>query len=333
MIGRRRVLATLGALALGGVAGCVARRPAGVPVRPHEPWRLDPLVDLAPAAGLTWLVVLRPRELFARAILARAVTSALVDGQFDAWAVQFGGIDVRRADALVIAAYGATTLGLVRTEVDGDAVQQAFARRVVVDGRAEDSGVTRLFGTWGSERAQVAVLGSEAVGLERGPVGPLRAAIYFAEGKLKRSLPALRAEPLGALATRLGDGPVRAFAPGPFEGPWAAAGAGLLAGATAAGASLAPAEGPRGDAVLARWVVTGAWGSHAPAAMDRLAAYFHVLAEDPLGRLLGLNHPLSDPVSRFDEDAIELQVVLDPLALGRGLREATAGTIAEILAP
>jgi hypothetical protein len=198
-----------------------------------------------------------------------------------------------------------------------------------------------LLGHGGDEREQVAVFGRSGVGIERGALGPLQAAVYFAQGRLKRSAPALRAAPLGPAAATVGETPIRGFAPGPFIGDWGAGLGGLLRAATALAVSLRAQDAPRdatskapaGLPFLAlRVVLTGAWGDDAPAAAERLGAAFQVLAEDPLGRLMGIDHPMSDPVTSGAPDALVLDVALDPVRMGKGVRAAMSASAAEIMA-
>ncbi len=256
------------------------------------------------------------------------------------------GIDLRHVTRLIVAQYPRATLTLARTTVQAARVEAAFAARAVnVEGRAVEGGVTRFWGSVGREREQVALFESEAVGLERGQLGPLRAAAYFAQGKLKRALPALRAEPLATVARLLGeDAPLRAFAPGPFEGEWGAGLGGLLRASTAVGAAARPldgslpgsssphAYGAAGAALDVQAVLAGAWGADGPRAAERLAVAYEVFARDPLGKLLGIDHPLEEARVSGDAEALRLQVRLDPLALARGLRAATSGRISEIMA-
>ncbi|HEY8039397.1 MAG TPA: hypothetical protein VIF15_06365 [Polyangiaceae bacterium] len=327
---RREALALLGALAS---AACGGHRAASPAPPPAPALRLDPVVDLVPAAGLVWLVESRLRELLASPAVAPAVAMVLPEARFDAFAGRHGGVDLRRVSQLAVAGYPEATLALARVELEPARVEAAFgARALVVEGRAVEGGITRLWGTVGHERQQLALLGHEALGLERGRFGPLRAALYFAQGKLRRALPALRAEPLATAAALAGDAPLRAFAPGPFEGAWAAGLGGLLRAATAVAATLRPVERAPGGAVALRVVLTGAWGADAGAAAERLAAAFNVLAADPLTRLMGLEHPLDGPRAYGDAGALRLEVTLDALALGRGLHDATDATIGEIMA-
>jgi hypothetical protein len=328
---RREALALLGGLAV--AAGC-GPRVVAAPGTPRLPsLALDPLVDLVPAAGLVWLIDARADELLASPVLAPAVALVLPPARFDAFAASHGGVDLRRLSHLIVARYPDATLALASTAVQAARVEAAFAARAVhVDGRAVEGGVTRFWGTVGAERQQVALFGDQAIGLERGHLGPLRAAIYFARGLLKRALPALRAEPLAAVAKLLGDAPLRAFAPGPFEGEWGAGLGGLLRATTAVGASLHVARRPTGGALEVQVVLAGAWGADAPRAAERLAAAFQLLATDSLGRLLGIDHPLEEPRVSGDDEALRLAVVLDPLTLARGLEAATDARISEIMA-
>jgi hypothetical protein len=332
MIARRQALvALLGAI---GTACTRAARPAGATVVAPS-LDLDPLVDLVPAAGLLWLVDVRPRDLLSSLPLATVVAAAAPDDRLDIFALRHGGVDVRRADQLVLAGLGKATLGLARLPVEAGRLEAAFAARArAVEGCAVERGVTRFWGTVGDEREQVAVFGHEGVGIEYGGMGPLQAAIYFAQGRLKRSLPALRAQPLVAAAALLGEAPVRGFAPGPFEGEWADGLGGLLGGATAVGARLrGGAHGPDGaQAVELHLLLTGAWGADAPAAATRLAASFRLLAEDPFGRLAGLDRPLEGPVATGGPDALVLDVALDPVTMSRGMRAAGGAPLAEIMA-
>jgi hypothetical protein len=194
--------------------------------------------------------------------------------------------------------------------------------------------VTRFWGTVGDEREQVATFGHDGVGIEFGGLGPLQAAIYFAQGRLKRSLPALRAEPLAAAAAQLGEAPLRGFAPGPFDADSAGAFGGLLAGATALAVRLR--AGGRaaggGEPLRLQLLLTGAWGADAPAAAKRFEASFRLLAVDPLGRLTGLDRPVDGPVATSAPDALALDVALDPVTMSRGLRAIAGAPLAEIMA-
>jgi hypothetical protein len=326
---------TLGLLLLAACGGRAAPSPAGPR---HSDLRIEPLVDLVPAAGLVWLLDLRPDELMMNNAVPAAVAEVLPEDRFQAFALLHGGIDPRRAKELIVASYPQATLTMAEVRFDPPHVESAFAARALsAEGRAVDGDVIRTWGTLtpGEDaiREQVAMLGHDAVLLERGHLGPMRAALAFAEGKLHRSLPALRAEPLQRAEALLGDAPARAFAPGPFEGKWASGLGGLLRASTAAAVGMWPhGTSENGTANLFfRFVLLGAWGDAAPAAAERLRAAFDLLANDPLGKLMGVDHPVEAARAGGGPDALMLEVSLDALSLARGLHSATAGTVADIM--
>jgi hypothetical protein len=333
-VSRRDAIALITAIA---ASACSGPRPLPAAAPPErEPFTVDPLVDLVPAAGLRWLLELRPRRLFADAPFASAVSLVAPEELFATFALRHGGIDPRAAAQLVVAGVDEAWLALALLPVDPAGIEGAFARRAAaVEGRAVERGITRFWGTVGEAREQVAVFGHSAVGLEEGRFGPLGVATYFATGRLHRSRPALRSDPLEAMARRLGDAPIRGLVPGPFEGAWAGGLGGLLRASTAAGLALRPATTRPGDsrsALALRLVLMGAWRNDGPAAADRLAAAYRVLTEDALGRLAGMTHPVVPPKASWDPAALELEVTLDAADLARGLHAVTSGSLEEIMA-
>jgi len=331
MIPRRDALALLGGLV---ASACGASRRDLPAAAPEPTFALDPVVDLVPAAGLVWLVDARPRELFENAAIAPAMATIVPDERVRAIARLYGAVDVRRAGQIAVAGFADSFLGIARVPVEPAAVEAAFAAGGDVAEREVEHGVTRFRATAGARPKRVAVFGRDGAAIEQGRPGPLQAAIYFAEGKLKRALPALRADPLAAASSRIADAPLRAFAPGPFEGELARGLGGLLGAATALAAGMRPVEAkarPGTAAVAVTLLLLGAWGADAPAAEERLGAAFHLLSEDPLGRLTGVNRPIDAPRTASDPGALRLDVVLDLASLTRGLRDATDATVAEIM--
>lgn len=315
------------ALALLLLSACGGRVAPAPQAAPAPSLTVSPAVDLVPAAGLVWLVDARLRELLSSATLIPAVAIVLPPARLDAFAKRHGGIDLREATELAIAGYPDAVLAVADAVLDPARVESAFAAHAIaVEGRAVEGDVVRTWGTVGSARQQIAILGREAVALEVGRFGPLRAAEYFARGRLHKARPALRAEPLATASAILGDAPLRVFAPGPFEGAWARGLGGLLAGATAA----AGAATPRDRAIDVHFVLTGAWGADAAAA-SRFQAAFELLAADPLGRLLGVDRPLTSPTASGDASALHLRLSLDAERLAQGLHAATDATIEEVM--
>jgi hypothetical protein len=324
--------AALGALAL---VACRTSHEARPPLEPaREPLRSESAVDLAPAAGLEWLVEVRCRELMADPITRASIGVVVPDAGFRTFADRRGGLDLRTAEELVVAQYPRSTLALLRARFDPSRVEAAATSgATAVSDRSTERGVVRFSMTVGDHPERVALFEDSLLALERGEPGPLRAAEYFAEGRLRRSLPALHAEPLLAAAALLGPAPLRAFAAGPFEGTWAGGAAGLLGGATAVGASMKPSNQGNGakPGVAVQIVLLGGWGDDAAAAADRLRAAYGVLAADPLGRLTGLDQPIDGPRASGDAGALRLDVTIDAMALARGLRAATGATLDEII--
>jgi len=330
------------AVALAALLGCGgAPSPAAPAPPPSPPLHLAPVTDLAPAAGLAWLVDARPRELFAHPELVVAMRALFPDARFDAFAERHGGVDLRQLDELAVFAYPEATLFLAGGVVDPVKVEAAFARRARIDGRAVDRKadplgvIVRSWGSVSDQREQVAVLGRRVAALEIGHFGPLRAAELFAQGRLKRASPALRAAPFADLASALGDAPVRAFAPGPFQAEWGRALGGLLAASTgiAAALRLEPGGDERAEGGRARLTIAllGTWSRDPAAAGERLAAALHIIAESSLGKLCGLDHPATEPSVRTTQNTLVADVTVALLPLFRGLNAATAASADDIL--
>ncbi|WP_394831943.1 hypothetical protein LVJ94_36040 [Pendulispora rubella] len=331
------------ALAVAAMVGC-GGAPAAPPTPPLPPLHLQPTSDLAPAAGLSWLVEVRPRELLADPQMADAMRELFPDAKFETFARRHGGIDVRKLDELTVAAYTNTTLFLGHGVFDPTRVEGAFADRARVEGRGIDRKSSDPLGTivrtWGAvngERQQLAIFGHEAVGLEVGRFGPLRAAEYFAQERLKKASPALRATPLDRAAELLSVSssakpPFSAFAPGPFTGQYEEALGGLFRAATAAAVSVRVAPGsPDGARLAVRIALLGSFQEDGPKVTQRFAAAIHVLSESSLGRLCGLNAPISGPTVGVVPDGLVAEMTISANTLFRGLRAATGASVDELM--
>jgi hypothetical protein len=158
--------------------------------------------------------------------------------------------------------------------------------------------------------------------------GPARVAALYAMQKLTRSPTVLALDPLRALSTRFGGAPARAFALGPFEGELARGARGLLAGATALGASVRPSA--RDGLALVVAVAGDFTKSGAPASQELLDAW-NDLAAGSFGRLVGLDQPVEPPLATHAPDAVAVAVELSPPKLAEGLARATSADIARIM--
>jgi hypothetical protein len=239
---------------------------------------------------------------------------------------------------LVVASFESALLVLVLSPVRQPSLEAAFTSRVRgVEGRSLDRGVARIWGRGDSDngpgdiREELAVFGSQgaAWGRGSGSLDMLRAACLFAQGRLRRSRPALHVDPLDAAATAIGEAPLRAFAPGPFRGTAASALGGLLQATTAIGVAVRPA-GDHGLMLSAS--LMGAWGADGPAAAERMTAAFGALAADPLGRILGTDRPIVEPATSSRDGELSFQVTLNAPVLANGLHAVTDATVTEIMA-
>lgn len=313
-----------------GACGPTAR--GGPHGPPPVPLHLAPACDLAPAAGLEWLVEAKPRAIAETAELIPYIGVVVPEARFTRFAAVSGGIDLRQIQDLCVARYRDATLTIARTPLDPARVERAFSERLTRPGaRAVDAPnppVVRVTGELAGEPQTLVVFGHEALALAEGRADPARVAEAFAQGKLRRSAPALRGAALARAAELVGDRPIRAFAPGPFEGESAKGLGGLLRASTALGISARLAGAPA--RIDVRVVLTGAWGSDAKAAAERLAAAVHVASESALGRLLGVDQPLDGPRAEGREDALVLDVTIDGATLARGLHAALDADVAEL---
>ena len=213
----------------------------------------------------------------------------LPEDRLDAFAKRHGGIDLRQATRARPGRLRRRDAGSRRGRFDPAPwrrrSRRARCRRRGARGEVTAPSCGPSWGTVGSARQQIALLGTAGRRARAGALsGRCARPPYFARGKLHRALPALRAEPLARAAALLGDAPVRAFAPGPFEGEWAQGSRWLCCGGDrrrgSCGRDAARTAGPRlplrADRCLGRRCRRG---RH-----DRLEAAFQLLAADPLGR-------------------------------------------------
>jgi hypothetical protein len=314
--------------------GCASKKPPAPPAPPAIPLHLEPACDLAPSAGLSWLVEAKPRAVAEIPDLIPAIALVLPEERLGTFTKAHGGIDLRQIQDLCVGRYKDALLSIARVPLDPEKVAAAFETRststVTRTFLAPNPRVVRLSAEVDSEPRQLVIFGRESVAIEQGKPGPLRAAEAFAFGKLKKAAPALSGAALRRVAEVLGNvPPLRAFAPGPFEGETANGLGGLMRAATAVGASAKWAG--TGSNIAIRVVLTGAWGEDASAAAERLAAAAHVLSESPLGHLFGLHRPIRPPFVHVEPDALVLDAIIDGDALARGIHDAVDAEVAEIM--
>ena len=324
-LARRSLLRAAGAALTAPLAALPGCGPAAAPARTAAPaplLHLDPLTDLAPAGGLEALAVLRWADVL-RALDGPARVLLPADG-LEALRSHLG-VDPRQIEQLVIASYENSTLYLLRAPHDPRQVERLFAQRLMGQVvRGHEPGVVRLQGTIGTTPRALATFLPDVLALEVGPPGPLRAAVAFAQGRLKKARPALSAAPLDALAPRLPDAPIRLYFPSP---PPAVGGAhGLLDRAAAAAFALTP-TGPR---LALHGALLGAWGDPPLEALRRLDLTVRDVASSPLGHLTGLDEPVEAYRTSADGDLLLLEGSVDLPGLAQGLHNITRASLTEL---
>lgn len=328
----KRILVLLALLM--GACGAPAKAPPSYP-----PLHFSPATDLVQAAGIRLLFDVRPREILAHTDLARSFAKIIPDENFRRFSDQQAHVDLRDLDELTYAQYSETDLVLARGVFDPAGVERSFDKRAMIDGRAIDrkadalGTIVRTWGSVGDDRMQVALFGPEMIGVEKGRFGPLRVAELFAQEKLKRAAPALRAEPLASAAAFLSDAPLRAFAAGPFEGIWKKGFGGLLGASTAVAISIKPTQSDSmhdGDTFAITLALFGSWGDDSAAAGARLAAVVDFIRASTLGALCGLDTAVNGPTKRISASVIAIDATFRTEPFFQGIRDATSASLFEI---
>jgi hypothetical protein len=316
-------------LVAGTLGACASSTP---PKPPHtvEPQKQPrPLTDLVPAAGLRWLVVARPKELYAEAELAASLVRLFPKERLDAFA-RASGIDLRALDSGVIAGFDLGTLYLAEAPGRIDAAQRAFLERLVSLPVTKQlgKGVTHTTGIIGLTPESFLTIDGLGIGVSVGDPTLTKIAGAFALGKLEKSPPALSGAALSELPQSLESYPLRFYAPGPFEGEWTRGARGLLA-ETLAVAIVARPE-PEGVFRVALTAM-GDYGSDLAVTNQKARQSYQDLAQSDLGRLLGLGSDQVAPEVIVEARRITIHVQLPLKRLMDGLYTAVAADVWEML--
>jgi len=68
------------------------------PAPPPTPIHVTPACDLAPAAGLEWIVEMKPRAIAQTLDLVPAIALVVPETRLDAFAAGHGGVDLRQTE-------------------------------------------------------------------------------------------------------------------------------------------------------------------------------------------------------------------------------------------
>lgn len=326
--GSLRVAALLCGWLSGG--GCGGRAPTTVTAlpdvahRPAAPLHEGDLVEYLPAAGLRWLLELRPRAIADDPTLS-GVLAMFERERLEAFAAHTG-VDLCRTEQAVVAGYAFGPVYLATVERTAPA-ERAFRSRLLLEPMAHrpHPDLAVHTGLLRSEPAVLVTVRDRFVAVAVGDPRPARAMQAYALGRLA-SPPALAGVALEALASSTPPALARWFAVGPFSEVRGASEQGLLA-ATTALAVTGEASGPGLVRVALR--ASGEYGIESGAA-ERLAASWHELAESVLGRFLGLDRPAGRPVIEAGEKLLALTVTLALEPLITGLRALVVAEAEEL---
>lgn len=334
----------LAAIALTFAATACLPTPAP-PVRqaedPPPPFGIEDPAELLPTAGLRWAVLARPRTIFDDPELSLELTKTITPARMKRLQQTYGVGSPAGLRQLAYVSYGATTLVVVATPIQPSSVERSVAAISEIEGRAVDrqidprGRITRFWGTVGKERQQWALLGHEAVAVESGRFGPLRAVEAFAAGRLKKARPVASLDEIKVARRAMPSPDLMAIIRPPLEAPWDELGGGVLRSARFVTVTAKLRDGGPGPerALAVRAHVFGDWGDRRVEAQERLGAVWDALAASRLGRLFGLDRPLAPFSARGDEEMLAFEVTVDATRIARGLHWATGASTAEIFAP
>jgi hypothetical protein len=304
--------------------------PSAPPSPPLDPLRVHPLSNLVVAAGLRWVVFTRPQELLLHPALQASFSRFAPPVRRQVFQ-KLTGIGLDSIKEAVVAGYDGSTLFVLDGMADALETEARFRDRLIFDvirkAYRSDAIWTHGRTATGDVRA-LSALHPHVVAVEGGDRLRSKVALLFALGRLRRSPRALDLPDMKQVLDALGDVPVRALAPGPFEGAWEGAIRGLLSSCSAVGLGIL--VGPAGQLSLSVRLA-GAWGQDAPRAAEVLLSGWQDLASSSLGRLLHLDESTDGPRVGGGPEILSLDVGVDGVKLMDGLYQVVAADVREIL--
>jgi hypothetical protein len=114
-----------------GVGCAGAKKPPESPANPQPSFQ-GKITDLVPAAGLRWMVVVRPRELLANDNLRAGLDKLFPSERLDVF-TKNSGIDLRTLDLGCVAGFDIGTLYLAHAKDAAAPTERAFLARLASD--------------------------------------------------------------------------------------------------------------------------------------------------------------------------------------------------------
>jgi hypothetical protein len=280
-----------------------------------------------PAAGLRWLVLVKPRQILATPELADAIERIVPSARFSAFN-QASGVDLHTVPEAAVAGFAYSTLYIAELPNGAAGLARArFSERLLSGAltRHTRPGLFRITGVIGQTPETLVTVDERLLAVAVGD--PVQAKIVeaYAEQRLKSSPPALRGAALASLPELTSGNAAVLYAPGPFANEWQHAAHGLLESAVAVSVALQPiANGKLATTIC----IAGAWQEVAGDAANRLAGAWTQFARSSAGHLFELNETAE---VRATPELLTLHVELDLAALVRGLKASVLGDLSEIL--
>ena len=106
-------------------------KPVATPPPPPIPLHVEPACDLAPAAGIAWLIEAKPRAIASIPDLIPAIGLVLPEPRLQLFTASHGGIDLRQIKDLCIAQYKDSQLQIADVMFDPEKVVSAFEKRAI----------------------------------------------------------------------------------------------------------------------------------------------------------------------------------------------------------
>ena len=311
------------------VSACAApvARPQAAVTHAARPLHRGPLTDYVSAAGLRWLVLVKPQQVLENPELGAAIARIVPSVRFDAFA-EASGVDLRTVPDAAVAGFSYATLYLV--QLPAGTAEQArahFGERLLAGAvtKRPHPALVRITGVIGQTPETLLTIDDRVLAVAVGDPVQAKIAEAYAEARLKSSPTALRGASLSALPALADDHVAILYAPGPFADEWQRAANGLLQSTVA----LAIAVQPIGHGKVATTLfLAGAWQDSAEDAGKQLEQAWLKLVHSSAGHLFELKEDSRVTVS---PEVITLRVELELDALVRALRASVLGDLSQIL--
>jgi hypothetical protein len=278
---------------------------------------------------LRWLVLAKPRALFADPELGSAISQIISARRLDAFN-EASGVDLRQLEHGAVAGFPYATLYLAELPAGVAAnARERFADRLLssVAAKQPRPNLVRISGIVGQTPETLLTADDRLLAVSVGDPLPAKIAEAYAEERLKASPTALRGSALSTLPDLASDNPVVLLAPGPFADEWKRAASGLLESAIALGVGIKPIGSGK---IAATVLLSGSWGQSADSdiAARRLATAWSALTQSSAGHLFQLN---SQAEVSATPELLTLRVELELEPLTRGLKAAVFSDVGELL--